>query len=394
LKNALSEGADVTTARTGVALHATQHPNSSLLWQRLRGAGMRTVAVMGMAKNTGKTVALNHLLAQAAAEGVAVGLTSIGRDGEERDAVFDFPKPPVTVWPGTVVATARSTLQRARVRHKLIDATGLASPMGEIVLVKALEGGSMEVAGASRGHDQQHVIRLLRQCGAELVFLDGALGRSQHASPAIADGVVLATGAALGGGMADVLRKTRERLALLGLPQADAATVARCGSLFDGTGVALWGAAGPPLFQAEIASLNAGAALLAAADAHAVAHGNASLTTVACTGAVGRSLWRAFETLAARHPGLTVVVADGTRLFVDSTDLAALARLGARLVALRPIRIAGVTLNPFSPLGGHFAAASFVATLRAALPEYAVTDVQWESNQQTEMESTHGPFAA
>jgi hypothetical protein len=105
-------------------------------------------------------------------------------------------------------------------------------------------------------------------------------------------------------------------------------------------------------------------------------------------------LWRAFETLAARHPGLTVVVADGTRLFVDSTDLAALAHLGARLVALRPIRIAGVTLNPFSPLGGHFAAASFVATMRAALPEYAVTDVQWESNQQTEMESTHGPFAA
>ncbi|MDP2006078.1 MAG: hypothetical protein Q8K45_10420 [Rubrivivax sp.] len=366
----------------------------SLLWQRLKAAGMRTVAVMGMAKNTGKTVALNHLLDQAAADGVSVGLTSIGRDGEERDAVFNFPKPPVTVWPGTVVATARGTLQRARLRHKLIDATGVDSPMGEIVLIKALEGGDMEVAGASRSLDQRRVIRLLRQCGAELVFLDGALGRSQHASPAIADGVVLATGAALGGGMGDVQRKTRERLALLGLPQADAATAARCASLFDGAGVALWGRDGQPLFSAEIASLNASGALLAFADAHAEAHADIGIATVACTGAVGRSLWRAFETLAARHPGLTVVVADGTRLFVDSSDLGALARLGARLVALRPIRIAGISLNPFSPLGGHFDAAAFTAAMREALPEHAVTDVRWDTDHRTQTESPHGPLAA
>jgi hypothetical protein len=351
---------------------------------------MHTVAVMGMAKNTGKTVALNHLLAQAAADDVAVGLTSIGRDGEERDAVFNFPKPPVSVWPGTVVATARSTLQRARVRHKLIDATGMQSPMGEIVLVKVLEAGDMEVAGASRSHDQHKVIALLRQCGAQISFLDGALGRSQHASPALADGVVLATGAALGGGLADVLRKTRERLALLGIAQADAATAARCAGLFDGTGVALWGAAGEPLFSAPIATLNAGAALLAQAAGHA----DGAIHTVACTGAVGRSLWRAFEALATCHPGLTVVVADGTRLFIDSADMAGLARHGARLVVLRPIQIAGITLNPFSPLGGHFDAATFSAAARAAWPQHVVTDVLWDTEHRTEMELTHGPFAA
>lgn len=365
-----------------------RHP--SPLWQRLRTAGMHTVAVMGMAKNTGKTVALNHLLAQAAADDVAVGLTSIGRDGEERDAVFNFPKPPVSVWPGTVVATARSTLQRARARHKLIDATGIHSPMGEIVLVKVLEAGDLEVAGASRSHDQQRVIALLRQCGAQISFLDGALGRSQHASPALADGVVLATGAALGGGMADVLRKTREKLALLGVPQADAATAARCGGLFDGAGVALWSRAVEPFFRAPIATLNAGAELLAQAQAHA----EAGITTVACTGAVGRSLWRTFEALAARHPGLTVVVADGTRLFIDSADLNALARHGANLVALRPIRIAGITLNPFSPLGGHFDAAAFTKAARAAWPQHVVTDVLWDKDHPTEMEATHGPFAA
>ena len=357
----------------------------SLLWPRLCQAGMRTVAVMGMAKNTGKTVALNHLLGQAAAAGVAVGVTSIGRDGEERDAVFDFPKPPVTVWPGALVATARGTLARARVPHEVIGATGIHSPIGEIVLVKARGGGDMEVAGATRSHDQQRVMALLRQCGAEMIFLDGALGRSQHASPAIADGVVLATGAALGGSMADVLRKTRERLALLGIAQADVATAARCARLFEGSGVALWDRAGQAIFSAAIASLNAGEVLLE--------HAAADLGTVACTGAVGRSLWRAFEALAARHPGLTLVVADGTRLFVEGSDLAALARHGARLVAWRPIHIAGITLNPFSPLGGSFDAAAFAAAARAAWPQHAVADVQAGADHRTATETTHGPFA-
>ena len=86
---------------------------------------MSTLAVMGMTKNTGKTVALNHLLAQAAASGVALGVTSIGRDGEDRDAVFFVPKPAIVVWPGNLVATARSTLERVKVRYKPIDATGI-----------------------------------------------------------------------------------------------------------------------------------------------------------------------------------------------------------------------------------------------------------------------------
>ena len=109
--------------------------SASPLWARVQDLGLRTVAVMGMTKNTGKTVSLNHLLAQAQSAHVAVGLTSIGRDGEERDQVFSIPKPPVMVTPGCLVATARDTLLRAKVRTRLLGGTGIESPMGEIVLV-------------------------------------------------------------------------------------------------------------------------------------------------------------------------------------------------------------------------------------------------------------------
>jgi hypothetical protein len=129
--------------------------STSALWNQIRERGLATLAVVGMTKNTGKTVALNHLLACAAETGVAIGVTSIGRDGEDRDQVFFTPKPPVLVWSGSVIATARDTLLRAKVRWKLLAATGVGSPMGEIVIVRALDHGEMEIAGASRSSDQQ-----------------------------------------------------------------------------------------------------------------------------------------------------------------------------------------------------------------------------------------------
>lgn len=340
---------------------------SSPLWASVQTLELRTVAVMGMTKNTGKTVALNHLLEQAQAAHVAVGLSSIGRDGEERDQVFSIPKPPVMVTPGCLVATARDTLLRAKVRTRFLGGTGIESPMGEIVLVKALDAGEMEVAGASRSHDQHRVIALLRQCGAELVLLDGALGRSHHASPAIADGVVLATGAALGGGVPDVLRKTRDRLAILGIPAAEPTLAAQVQAAFDCAGVGVWARDGTPLFLQPIATLNAAPVLLGleAAD----------MGTVAVSGAVAQRLWQALVTLLQRHPGLTLVVGDGTKLFIDALDLTAFARQGGRVSALRAIRMAGITLNPFSPFGGSFDAYDFLAQAHAALPEHTVCDV-------------------
>jgi hypothetical protein len=340
------------------------------LWHRIHSTGISTVAVMGMTKNTGKTVALNHLLAQAATAQVAVGVTSIGRDGEDRDQVFFVPKPPILVWPGTIVATARTTLQRTKVRWKLLGSTDITSPMGNIAIVKVLDYGEMEIAGASRSSDQRTVINRLQQCGAALVLLDGALGRSHHASPAIADGVILATGAAIGGGISDVLRKTRDRLAILGIAPVDEATRTRCEPVFLGGGVAVWNSRGELLMQAEIATLNAGATLLQ--------HVDADLAAIALGGAVGRSLWQALSTLAERHPGLTVVVADGTRLFIDNADLSAFRKLGARLLAMRGINIAGITLNPFSPMGGSFAAEEFLAAARHEFSGYEVSDVVLE----------------
>ena len=352
----------------------------SPLWHRIHTAGMTTLAVMGMTKNTGKTVAMNHVLAQAAAAQVDIGLTSIGRDGEDRDQVFFNPKPPIMVWPGTLVATARETLQRAKVRWKLIDSTEIDSPMGEILVVKVLEYGEMEVAGASRGSDQLKIISRLKQCGANLVILDGALGRSHHASPAIANGVILATGAAIGGGIQDVIRKTRDRLGILGIKQADAATKELCENVFTKGGVGIWDKQGAVLFQEEIATLNAGGKIMECLDA--------DLGTIAVSGAVGRQLWLALSSIATRHPDLTVVVADGTKLFIENTDLLIFQKLGAKLLGFRGINLTGITLNPFSPMGGSFEAAEFLSAAKHAFVGYDVCDVVLEATSDEKIKET------
>lgn len=339
----------------------------SVLWKRIRSQGVQTLSVMGMAKNTGKTVTLNHLLACAAADQLAVGVTSIGRDGEARDQVFSFPKPPVLVWPGMLVATARDALARASVRTQPVCDTGVRSPMGNVFIVRVQEHGAMEVAGASRSTELVSLIAQLQYHGASMVLLDGALGRSHHASPALTEGVVLATGAALGSTLDEVIRKTRDRLTMLALPSADEALRVRCAPVFADGGVAVWDGAGKCLLRANISTINSAATLME--------HAQRDIKIIALRGAIGQALWRTLMTLAQRNPGLIVVVHDGTRLFVEAADLAALARRGAQMLAYRGMRILGVTVNPCAPTGTSIDPHLLLRESRAALRPYPVSDV-------------------
>lgn len=343
----------------------------SPLWKSIRESGISTLSVVGMTKNTGKTVCLNHLLEQARQNDVAVGITSIGRDGEARDEVFGIPKPPVQVKAGTLVATARDTLVRAGARCKFIAGTKISSPMGEIQIVKTLSDGEMEIAGASRSSDQHRVIELLKKCGADLTLLDGALGRSHHASPALAEAVVVCTGAAVGPGMQDVIRKTRDRLEVLSVQQAEEETASRVSKLFQEGGVGAWDMENQLVFREQIASLNASGALLQLI--------NLGVGTVAVTGAVASSLWKAVVALQKKTPTLTLVIADATRLFIEADQLRNFQSKGGRVRSMRGIRIAGITVNPFSPFGSGFDAKDFLLTAKKSFPGYVVTDVLLES---------------
>ena len=70
----------------------------------------KTISIVGMAKNAGKTTALNYLIEEAMDEGLVLGITSTGRDGESSDLVTNTEKPTIFVTEGVLVATARQAL--------------------------------------------------------------------------------------------------------------------------------------------------------------------------------------------------------------------------------------------------------------------------------------------
>lgn len=61
----------------------------------------KRVSIIGMEKNVGKTTVLNQLIEDIGTKKI-VGLTSIGRDGEDTDVVTNTHKPRIYVFPRNI----------------------------------------------------------------------------------------------------------------------------------------------------------------------------------------------------------------------------------------------------------------------------------------------------
>ena len=182
-------------------------------------SGTRTLALVGLAKNTGKTVTLATILAEHAAAGRRVGVTSIGRDGERHDVIdARIEKPSVELQAGDLVASTGALLRASGLAHERIEQTGVRTPLGEVVLARLSEPGAVEIAGPSTAADIRTVAERMLALGAEQVLIDGAIDRRAASSPAVADGLVMATGAILGKDLEDVVTTTSDAVDLVRLP--------------------------------------------------------------------------------------------------------------------------------------------------------------------------------
>ena len=74
------------------------------LYHIIAGSGVRSLAVVGLVKNAGKTTVVNALMAHGAS---CFGLTSLGLDGEKVDHLTGLAKPRIAPPPGTLEATTR-----------------------------------------------------------------------------------------------------------------------------------------------------------------------------------------------------------------------------------------------------------------------------------------------
>ena len=179
----------------------------------------RTLSIVGMCKNAGKTTVLNRLLQEL--RGRVLGLTSIGRDGESTDVVTGTDKPGIFVPEGTLFATAKDMLPLCDVTQEIVFTTGIPTPLGEVVLVRARSAGNVQLAGPSITSQLKTVSELFFSLGAEQVVIDGALGRKSLGARAVAEGVILCTGASYDMRMEKVVSDTANVFRVMNLKKAE-----------------------------------------------------------------------------------------------------------------------------------------------------------------------------
>ena len=81
----------------------------------------KSLSIVGLEKNTGKTVCLNYILNRLNQLGTHVGVTSIGVDGEQVDSVFATAKPEITLFRGTHFITSEKHYLIRQAVSKLVE---------------------------------------------------------------------------------------------------------------------------------------------------------------------------------------------------------------------------------------------------------------------------------
>lgn len=324
------------------------------------------VALVGLAKNTGKTVALGAILSELEARGAALGVTSIGRDGEATDAIDDaIAKPPICLPAMALVATTDRLLERSDARVEVPVRTEHRTPLGRVVVARLLERGTVEVAGPTAVDDVSDVVETMRRLGAERVLVDGSIDRRAGASPRLADGVVLSTGAVLSADLDQLARRTKAAAELMTLPAVeDAALRARAAELR--TSAVLLDEGEIPLDRSIVHDrVEAIVPLL---------RGRSDVLAVVVRGALCEPLLEQVGR-ARRGAPLTVVADDATKVFLGRGTCARHRARGVSLAVLQSIPLLAVTTNPVAPLRHRFDAEELVARIAAELPGVPVLDV-------------------
>ena len=175
----------------------------------------RVISLIGMSKNAGKTTVLNHLIQYFKKNNLSVALTSIGRDGEDTDVVTGTKKPRIYVSAGSIIVTAEALLKLSDVTFEILSLTEYNTPLGRIIITRALSDGFVQIGGASISFQIFEILKNIAPYNVDKVLIDGAINRKSISNPLLAEAVVLSAGASLSSDMDEVILKTKHAAKIL-----------------------------------------------------------------------------------------------------------------------------------------------------------------------------------
>lgn len=334
----------------------------------------RTVSIVGMAKNAGKTTALNFLIEEAVEEGVRLGITSTGRDGETTDLVTETEKPKVYLYEGTLVSVPRQLFELAEAGLEIVSMSNYRTALGELLLCEVKSEGYVQIAGPVATADTRKLCEEMFSRGAELVLVDGAIDRKSVAAPESSDAIILSTGAVISRDISKVVKETAHVVGLYTLPELDdyeaRETVL---ALMDENRIAVMRRketldAEP--FDVELLELKTGLGSGRFID-EAITD---DVEYVFIPGALTNSVINQID--PSKFRSTKFILKDPTKIFIDSVTWRQLLKRGLDIRVLQNIKVCAVTINPIAPAGYSFDSDMLQEEMVKALPGIPVIDVR------------------
>lgn len=318
------------------------------LFQTILDRHYRTISVIGLAKNVGKTTTLNFLMECARRDGsMRLGITSSGWDGEAYDSITGQPKPRIVTPLGTLIATTENCLAASTLNYRTVKKTGMSTSLGEVFIIECTGEGRVEVAGPTTISELCEVRDMMSSVGAELILFDGALNRKASASPNVCQAMIVATGMNAGYNLEEVNRATAFWLEIFSLPAWEgnrplySAGEDRKALFLDRNGNMCSTCAAADIME--------GRGIPEFSDGYVVLTG--AFTDIIC------------EVLLKAKGSFDIVIEDATRVFISPHSLRRLKKRGSRIIQISHTDVIGVTTNPTSSSGGSYDAREFMRTV-------------------------------
>ncbi len=298
----------------------------------------KSLSIVGLEKNTGKTVCLNYILDRLPLS-CKVAVTSIGIDGESKDQVTGTAKPEIILKEGTIFSTSEVFYARRNVLSELLEITSERSSLGRIVTARVIRSGKVLLSGPSSAQSLARWSNGVKKFEPDLTIVDGALSRLSSASPVVSESLVLTTGAAYSVDMATLVRRTKFIVELVRLERADDTVCQK----FEGLEKGVWGMDG----QGNLIDFHVESSL-------AIDKIKDNLTERSVAVYVAGALTDRFLGLVSdskRIREIDLVVTDFTKIFVSEESYRLFLKKGGRIKVLRSSKLIAVCVNPVSPRG-------------------------------------------
>lgn len=327
----------------------------------------KTLSIVGMAKNAGKTTALNYLIEEAIDEGIVLGVTSTGRDGESQDLVTGTEKPRVYLEEDMLVAVPTLLYDLADAGLEVIKKTKYSTAIGELLICRVKDAGYVQVAGPVINAEQKLLCQDMMQLGCSLILIDGAIDRKSIASPETSDAIILSTGAVLSRKMNKVVEETAHVVNLYRTPELEEGIIRDVitQNNFDDKIMLVNG-------DGKIRKLNLITGLGAAKEINGAIDEDTRYIYI--PGAFTNSVISDISLKNLKQ--VQFVLKDPTKIFVNAMDWGLFRKKGFSVSVLKNIEIAAITVNPWAPAGYTFDNRFLLEEMQKAIPDIPIIDVR------------------